>query len=196
MTRTRLILLGIALLPVTVLAQGSLTPPGAPGPTMKTLQQVEPRTPITSLPFNISSPGSYYVVTNLTGVSGQNGITIGASGVTVDLNGFELVGVGGSLAGVGVPAPVYDLCVRNGKLRGWGAGGVDAFQAEAIRLERLHAIGNTGVGLSTGNAALISDCIVRSNTTFGIANSGMGVVRGCAALANGGDGISSVGPVR
>ena len=30
----------------TVFAQGSLTPPGAPAPTMKTLAQIEPRTPI------------------------------------------------------------------------------------------------------------------------------------------------------
>ena len=33
-----------------VMGQGSLTPPGAPGETMKTLAQVEPRTPISSLP--------------------------------------------------------------------------------------------------------------------------------------------------
>jgi len=40
-------------------AQGSLTPPGAPAPTMKSLDQIEPRTPISSLPFTISSSGSY-----------------------------------------------------------------------------------------------------------------------------------------
>src|ERR1700722_17008335 len=41
-------------------SQGSLTPPGAPAPTMLTLSQIEPRTPISSLPFNITRPGSYY----------------------------------------------------------------------------------------------------------------------------------------
>jgi hypothetical protein len=42
------------------LAQGSLTPPpGAPAPTMKTLDQIEARTPISSAPFTISAPGSY-----------------------------------------------------------------------------------------------------------------------------------------
>jgi hypothetical protein len=41
--------------PASLSAQGSLTPPGAPAPTMKTLTQIEPRTPISSLPFTISA---------------------------------------------------------------------------------------------------------------------------------------------
>ncbi len=43
----------IALAPV-VFGQGALAPPGAPAPTMKTLTQVEPRTPIPALPYVIS----------------------------------------------------------------------------------------------------------------------------------------------
>ena len=58
---------------------------------MKTLDQVEPRTPISSLPFTIAAAGSYYLTGNLTGGAG-GGITIGASGVTLDLMGYELVG--------------------------------------------------------------------------------------------------------
>ena len=48
-----------------VMGQGSLTPPGAPGETMKSLEQVEPRTPISSLPYTISESGSYYVVSSI-----------------------------------------------------------------------------------------------------------------------------------
>src|SRR5689334_14299720 len=80
--------------------QGALTPPGAPAPTMKSLDQVEPRTPIPSLPFTITNSGSYYLTTNLTGQSGTNGITIACSPVTLDLSGFALTGVSGALVGV------------------------------------------------------------------------------------------------
>src|SRR5580698_1789256 len=54
----------------TVFAQGSLTPPGAPAATMKSLDQIEPRTPISSAPFTITNPGSYYLAANLTVSSG------------------------------------------------------------------------------------------------------------------------------
>src|SRR5262245_25481316 len=75
--------------PSTAFAQGALTPPGAPAPTMKTLAQIEPRTPISSAPFTISSPGSYYLTTNVT-VSTGDAITITVNNVTLDLNGFTI----------------------------------------------------------------------------------------------------------
>jgi hypothetical protein len=67
----------------TLHAQGALTPPGAPAPTMKTLAQIEPRMPISSLTYIISAPGSYYLTTNLTCIGGSaNGINISSSDVT------------------------------------------------------------------------------------------------------------------
>ncbi|HZJ13677.1 MAG TPA: hypothetical protein VFD27_01440, partial [Chthoniobacteraceae bacterium] len=77
----------------TALAQGPLTPPGAPAPTMKTLDQIEPRTAInsTNTPgdddslFKITQPGSYYLPGNITGVATKHGIEITASDVTLDL---------------------------------------------------------------------------------------------------------------
>jgi hypothetical protein len=58
---------------------------------MKTLDQVQPRTAIESLPFSITQSGSYYFTKNLnfTATSGD-AITISASNVTVDLMGFTL----------------------------------------------------------------------------------------------------------
>jgi hypothetical protein len=75
-----------SLQPSALLAQGSLTPPGAPAPTMKTLAQIEPRTPIAAAPFTISAPGSYYLTTNLT-VSGGTAIT-----ATIGIGCYALVG--------------------------------------------------------------------------------------------------------
>ena len=90
-----LIVCGCLSTATLAIGQGSLTPPGAPTPTMKSLDQIEPRTPITYDGYYISSPGSYYVTTNLTGsvygVPGSPyGIYIASDNVTVDLNGFTL----------------------------------------------------------------------------------------------------------
>src|SRR4029079_14214982 len=82
-----------------LLAQGPLTPPGAPAPTMKTLDEVEPRIAVnsTNTPGDadsldkITQPGSYYLTGNITGVFGKMGIEIAANGVTIDLMGFEMV---------------------------------------------------------------------------------------------------------
>ena len=76
----------------TALAQGPLTPPGGPAPTLKTLSQIEPRTDVLTLPPDanggrtIGQPGSYYLTGNVT----TGPIIIQASNVALDLSGFAL----------------------------------------------------------------------------------------------------------
>jgi len=106
-----------------VLAQGPLTPPGAPAPTMKSLDQLdaklEKRTPISSVPITISTPGSYYLTGNLTVATG-NAITVTVDQVTIDLNGFTISSTASPASGTAVllSGARQDVTIRNGHIRG------------------------------------------------------------------------------
>jgi hypothetical protein len=170
----------LILTPRRLSAQGVLTPPGAPAPTMKTLDQLEPRTPISSVPFTIAAAGSYYLTGNLTGGAG-GGITIGASGVTLDLMGFELVG--GTGDGIVVSAGRANTVILNGTVRNWSGNGVNAFGAHS-RLERLRALSNQGSGLRVGADSIMADCTAQSNTLNGLEAGTSCTLRDCTASGN------------
>ena len=138
-----LVLAGLVVFGLTAIG-GDLEPSAPPGPTMKTLDEVEPRIPVQSLPgdanslYVISEPGSYYLAGNIVGEPNKCGITIAANNVTVDLIGFSLIGVPGSLDGICVqyqetdePLPIeevsFNFCIRNGTICNWGGNGIDAY---------------------------------------------------------------------
>ena len=173
----------------TVFAQGSLIPPGPPGPTMRTLEQIEPRTPISSLPFTISQPGSYYMTTNLTSLAG-NGIIIAANGVTVDLMGFELVGTNSEfeVSGVFVSGTRTNITVRNGTVRGW-KNGVNVANAIYSSASDLHLSGNSGNGLLGGHGVLLRNCFATKNGSGLVVSNGSLVVNCVARENRGGFGI-------
>lgn len=176
---------GLVAIDHWVVGQGDLTPPGAPAPMMKTLAQIEPRTPITNLPVTITQPGSYYVTANLTGNPG--GITISASGVTLDLMGFELVG--GTGDGIAVSGARTNIAIRNGTVRNWGSNGVNASTGHNAQYEALRVSHNAGAGLYAGSGSIVSRCTVTGNTGNGIVASDGTSVADCAARQNGGNGI-------
>ncbi len=174
----------------TCLAQGSLTPPGTPAPTMKTFDQIEPRKEVnaTNTPgdstalFIISSSGSYYLSGNIAGVSGKSGIKIAADDVTLDLNGFQLKGVSGSGSGIVhviVTGGVRNVAVLNGTVRDWPGGGVLAASHFYSLYENLRLYKNGASGLEAGGGSVVRGCTASYNT-----GSGFYVPGGSQPMAN------------
>jgi parallel beta-helix repeat protein len=186
-----MLLSALCLQPSTVRAQGRLSPPGPPAPAMKSLEQIEPRRPISSVPFTIAAAGSYYLTTNLTGVSGTNGITIASSNVTLDLKGFALVGVPGSRHGVFVAtnAIYLNLTVCNGSVRGWDGTGVEAFSAENAVFKQLTISDTGGFGIDA-YGSVIRDCQVDASGNSGI-TANVSEIRDCVVQNTGYDGIDA-----
>ncbi len=188
---------------VTILSAGPLDPPVGPvAPTFKTLTEVEPRIAInpTNTPgdndstaslFKITQPGSYYLTANITGAVGKHGIEITASGVTLDLNGFDLNGVPGSFSGVNVTVDnLVNIAVVNGSVRAWGVGGIDLTSGRSCRVEGVLASRNTATGIRAGVGSTITNCSASFNTGGGIGTGDGSTITNCAAYLNGGDGIS------
>lgn len=170
-----LFVIGFSFLATTLtFAQGSLTPPGAPAQTMKSLDQVQPRTPIAYSGYGIFMPGSYYLTTNIVGFSGVNGINITCDNVTIDLNGFTLQGVSGSLSGINISGANTNIIVRNGIITGWGSDGIDGgFSSQNLILEHLTLSANVVNGVE-GNNCIVSGCSVQNNQFDGITIVGSG----------------------
>jgi len=198
-TLTAILTASVALVASTALltVAGPLSPPaGAVAPTYKTLTQVEPRTPISasttpgdgSNTFRITQPGSYYLTGNIQGVSGDNGILVTVSHVTIDLGGFTLLG-GGNI-GISASLGISDVTVRNGSVTGWNTNGIGLSNARDCRIESVIASGNTFQGISVGPSSRVESCTASNNGGAGIIVGDGSLVLGCVADANGTDGIS------
>src|SRR5213079_2045574 len=139
-------------------------------PTMKTLDQVEPRIDLQNAPaaavtttnaeyhFIITQPGSYYLSANLA-VTKTNGIQVNAEGVTLDLNGFEIsrsTGSGGY--GLEIVATSHRASIRNGFIKGLAYGVAGGSRACAFR--DLSVSGCTSTGISAGPGAVLESCRV------------------------------------
>jgi len=167
---------------------GDLNPPAGPvAPTHKTLTQVEPRTPIGPMTtpgdadstFRISAPGSYYLTGNLTGEVGKHGIEIASNNVSIDLNGFALVGIGGSLSGVFTDTDGrHNHSIVNGAVSNWGGSGVVMGNNAVVRNIRVFSVGGNGIDVDSSSA--VTECVVENPISRGIKTREVCVVSRCA----------------
>jgi parallel beta-helix repeat protein len=141
--------------------------------------------------FRIAEPGSYYLTGDVLGESGNNGIELAASAVTIDLMGFQVIGGEGSLQGIVVTeADVEAITLRNGTIRGWGQSGVFLVGVEGGLLEGLVAEGNALDGINGPSHAAVRHCVGRNNGNSGIDLGAWSSASHCTAEGNGFIGIS------
>jgi hypothetical protein len=156
--------------------QGSLTPPGAPAPMMKTLSQIEPRTAITNSGFLvISVPGSYYLTTNITVASGD-GVFIGTNRVTLDLNGFTIpsTSLAGTGTGININGGRSDITILNGHVTGGVTNNAGVFN-----------------GPGFGDGISYSSALPANIRVSGVTVSGSSSVQSCLVYSVGGTGIQA-----
>ena len=150
-------------------------------------------------PYKITQPGSYKLSGNLTVPANTDGIDINASHVTIDLNGFSIIGpqtctgeptapvtscTGSGFASGIVSIGNTAITIRNGSVTGMAGYGL-LISAFGSLIEEVHASQN-GIGIH-GGRTIVRRCTAASNLHNGMEV--QGVVENSIATNNGGDGI-------
>jgi len=158
---------------------------------VKDLAAVEPRIPLTPPDPNdplpavpgalmvINTPGSYFLTSNLNGGSGFSGIDIQTSNVTLDLSGYSMVGLSGSVHAITSSTGAVNVRILNGTIRGWDGNGIDAKKINQAQIENVLVANCDGNGIEISRG-VVKCCQVRLCLGSGIrVLTGMGMVKDC-----------------
>ncbi|NVN91043.1 MAG: right-handed parallel beta-helix repeat-containing protein [Desulfuromonadales bacterium] len=149
-------------------------------------------------PVTISQSGSYRLTGNLTVPNTSvHAIQITADNVSVDLNGFSIIGQtvcsGTPLecvptaSGYGIDSLRNNISVANGVIRGMGMG--LWLVGDTLVVENVRVLSNSMGGIYLGYNAIVNRSVSRNNGGNGI-NVFNGTVNGNTSSGNGKDGIS------
>ena len=218
---------GLAALAANRAVGGPLTPPaGAVTPSGKTLLETEPRTAINAVNtpgdatsvYRITTPGSYYLTSNIVAPAVKSGIKVSVGGVTIDLCGFEVLGLGitggadGTINGVNVTSSVTGVRIFNGTVRNWSGPGVrlglsglledvrfvscglSTFQpavdlAGKCVMQNCTVSGGAYTGIDASASCVLRACSVSDAGEFGISAASACTLEGCSVSSSGGTGI-------
>lgn len=174
---------GVVLINQAAALNGGVTPGDAPG-----------------FPVTIVVSGSYRLSSNLTVPNAStDAIQIFADDVTIDLNGFSIIGpvvctnfpttCTNTGSGIGINGnAAFNTKVLNGNIKGMGAQGVLLAPAsQASLVEKISAFSNGADGISTGG--IVNQSIASSNGASGIVGR---TVTGSTSEFNGALGIRVV----
>jgi len=146
---------GVVLIDQARALAGGVTPGDTPG-----------------FPVLISVSGSYRLSGSLTVPADTTGIITSSSApyVTIDLNGFEIHGGGGTTGdGIQLGALGGQLTVKNGTIRSMGGNGIAVLITPTSGIvTNVQVIGNNNSGIVIQGTAVVTECVVSANDGYGI----------------------------
>jgi len=195
MRRNMLVMGWMVLSAGMALGQGSLTPPGEPAPTMKTLDEldaaianvaadvalVEPRVPISSSPIVLDESGSYYLTRNLTGK-----VTVSADNISLDLMGFSINPASGNALEISSGA-IKNIRVHNGSITAPNASGIDFSTSAATAngcIENLRIYDCATYGIAVGSGFIVRNIQVQGAGYAAIGVYGNSHILDCSMTEN------------
>jgi len=145
--------------------------------------------PISSLPYTITESGSYYLTTTIDAGS-DAGISISANNVSIDLNGYTLLGDGStSNSAILTTSGFSNINIYNGFIDNWGSHGINLQNSNKINITHITVTQSSSAGLLIGTNAKISHCIASENGADGISCSTNALITNCITSENNADGI-------
>jgi hypothetical protein len=129
---------------------------------------------ITSVPYTISTSGNYKLTKNLTYTGSSNAITVSASNVVLNLNGFTLSGTGSSKTSIAIYDDGFSsVTLQNGTITGFAAA-LDCANASQILVQNLTMFNNElGIDLNSCSYCAVQNCVM---VGVGESVGGVGVV--------------------
>ena len=161
-------------------------------------------------PVQITGTGSYLLTGDLDAGVDQQAVTVSAGNVTLDLNGFQILGAGNALRDGILLGGSANAEIRNGTIEGFGRHGIlvlsdspsarvidiravgQAFngielQSEGALVRGCTASGNA-IGIKATDGSLVLDSIMHNNSDVGLQiPTGSGYGRNVLSDNNGGD---------
>ena len=154
-------------------------------------------------PVSLTKPGSYRLTGNLNVERTTNAIFIDSRYVTLDLNGFSIIGPvtctpgtstcspsgSGGKGGISMSNSSHFLTIKNGTITGTGGTGIFCSNADACTIENLTVSHNASTGIAGGHRSSIRNCSVHSNGGDGISATDSSIVDNNMINLNGGRGL-------
>jgi parallel beta-helix repeat protein len=169
--RNRALALVVILLFGGGASAGPLDPPGAPAPTLKTLDQVNPGTPLSEVAGDadaahvITAPGRYFLDADIESLGpGMHAIQVETDdAVEIDFNGFAIRGdMTETLEAIDLGSGV--ALVHGGVIENWGATAITETDS-SLTLRNMTLRGIGGPALMTLNRrTLIEHCLFETNS--------------------------------